>query len=434
MGYVQNSESKIWQFKNIPQFCFGTMNPLFCSCGFGLSSIPDEEADDDSFMHTFFNVGADEIKEYVSLLVRSGFEKVFENNIDGNLFYQFFTEEGLYYISYMSGSKIARFILDRCKSSDVNKFGYSDFTNRCDDTVIAQYSLHYGEMIHGQTCDCGMNYVIRLRDNSLIIIDGGEFEQSTDVAVNDYLCFLHSLTGTQAGEKLKISVWICTHAHDDHCDFMSKIFRYHSEEVILERCAFNFPHPENTRNSPSISQLKKRLCDIYPHVKYIKLHAGSEFYIANSKITVLSSNEDAVCIDEDDPLPGTNDTSMIFTVEAEGVKALFLADCGDDNGSVLTDNYSECTLECDLLQAAHHGINKIYSVYEKIKSQKVLLPQCRMNMDTRFPEVYENFVRRFGENNICFAAESTAVFRLKNGGFITENREHVGTEYDNSQW
>ena len=84
-----------------------------------------------------------------------------------------------------------------------------------------------------------MNYVFRLRDNSLIIIDGGEFEQATDVAVKDYMSFLHSLTSTNENEKMTVSLYICTHAHNDHCDFMSKIVRFYSDEIEIERIAFN---------------------------------------------------------------------------------------------------------------------------------------------------------------------------------------------------
>lgn len=436
MTYTQQLDCSEWQFKNIPEFKGGQMTPVFADCGTGLSRIPDFKSKDNSFMHTFDGVSAESISEYANELEKGGFRKVFENKIDGNLFYQFAVGEGLLYISFLSVSKKARIILDRCKSTDIGSFGYSDYESVSDDTVIAQYSLHYHKMIKGTTCDCGMNYVIRLHDNSLIIIDGGEMEQSTDIAIADYLKFLHELTGTQDGEKMTVSLWLCTHAHNDHCDFFAKLIRFHSDEIEVERVAFNFPNPKNVRNSNSVNALKQRLVTKYPNADFAKLHAGAKFSIANAEIEVFLSNEDTVGVDEedDDPFPGTNSTSVIFRVTADGVNTLFLADCGTDNGAILIDNFGKDKLDCELLQAAHHGINSIYDVYERIDTQKVLLPQCPMNMDTRFSDVYDHLRKRYSEENICFADEYTYIFPLKDGKYTQAQREHIGTAYDKSDW
>ena len=434
MNYIQQTDCKEWQFKNIPEFKGGTMNPLFADCGTGLNRIPDSVSKDNSFMHIFVSTDENSVKEYVSLLEKEGFEKVFENSICGNLFYQFRTDEGLLHISFMKNSKVARFILDRCRTADAGSFGYSDYKEIQPDTKLAQYSLFYSHMIKGTSCDCGMNYVIRLRDNSLIIIDGGEMEQSTDIAIADYLSFLHSLTGTAESEKLKISLWLCTHAHNDHCDFMSKLLRFHSDKFDIERVAFNFPNPKNIRHSKSVNALRQRLVGKFPEAEYIKLHAGSRFNIANAEIEVLLSAEDAVDTGEDRPFPGTNETSVVFRLTADGVSTLFLADCAWDNGDVLVENFDESYTDSAILQAAHHGINSIFYIYDRLNAEKVLLPQCRMNMDTRFKDVKEYLNNRYGEENILLANDATDIFTFKGGKYTIEKRAQVGTEYDRSQW
>lgn len=431
MVFEQLFDCNKWQFTNIPEFSGGVMSPIFADNGAGLE--PEENAEAHGYMHVFTGVSAREIKSYVSALSSAGIQKAYENEIDGNLFYQFRTADRLFYVSLMRNGT-ARFILDRSLTCTADDFGYSAYEAKREDTVSAQYSLHYDAMIRGTTCDCGMNYVYRLKDNSLIIIDGGEFEQATDLAVKDYLSFLRELTGTKDGEKLTISLWLCTHAHNDHCDFMSKILRFYADEITVERAAFNFPAAANVRHSPSVAAAKQRLKEKFPDVKYIKLHAGQVFHIADAELKVLVSSEDTTGITPDEPFRGTNDTSVLFTVTTDGVKTLFLADCGDANGAVLTENYGKNELCCTFLQAAHHGINEIFEVYDAITAEKVLLPQCRMNMDMRFNSVYDNLCRRYGENNILFANDKTDIFTIRNGGYVHSERPHAGIAYDNSEW
>ncbi len=433
MNYIQQTDCRTWQFSEIPEFKGGTISPIFADCGTGLSRIPDFKSKDNSFMHCFWKVKAEDITAYIALLETKGFAKTYEKNLDGNLFYQFHVSDGLFYISYMKNGT-ARFILDRCRTAETGSFGYSEAEEKHGDTKLIQYSLHYDKMIKGVTCDCGMNYIFRLHDNSLVIIDGGEMEQATDLAVDDYMNFLHELTQTVKGEKMRVSLWLCTHPHNDHCDFMAKLIRFHSDEIDIERTAFNFPNPENTKHSRSVGAVKQRLCSYYPDAEYIKLHAGTVFNIANAKFEILVSGEDALGLEEDDPFPWTNSTSLIFKVTADGVSTIFLADCSDDNGSVITDNYSDGMLTCDFLQAAHHGINKVYDVYEKINAEKVLLPQCRMNMHTRFSEVYEHLCERYGEENIIWANDATDIFTMKDGKISAEKKAHIGTAYDKSEW
>lgn len=434
MKYIQNLNETKWQFKNIPEFTQGKLSPVFADCGTGMEIDCELNSENDSFTHTFYEVNAEDIISYCNTLTKAGFEKLYENRIADNMYFQFKVQEGLFYISYLQKSNVARFILDRCRTKSISDFGYSDFTPVNEDTVFSQYSLHYAEMIKGTTCDCGMNYVFRLRDNSLIIIDGGEVEQATDIAIKDYMDFLHKLTETQNGEKIRISLWLCTHAHNDHMDFLSKLMRFFNGELEIERAAFNFANSENVKPSVDVDVMKERFKKYYPDTEYIKLHAGNRFNIANAKITVLCVNEDVIDKDKERVFAGCNTTSCIFTVETEKIKTLFLADADETNGGVLIENFPAEITDCEFMQAAHHGINKNYEVYETLNAKYILLPQCRMNMETRFEEIFEHLHNRYGENNILLANDKTEIFTLKDGAYSRSSREHVGCAYDNSEW
>ena len=434
MCYKQIENCTAWQFKGIPEFNCGVMDRFFYNCGAGFTAVPDTEAQDCTFMHFFKQCRAEDVSAYAASLEDAGFKKVYFNEKDGNLFYQFEVSDGLLYVSFMNGTGVARVILDRCKTAKAADFGYADYEDLRGDTVFSQYSLHYDAMIKGTTCDCGMNYVYRLRDNSLIIIDGGEMEQSTDAAVADYLDFLHTLTGTKSGEKMRVSLWLCTHPHNDHTDFVAKLMRFHSDEISIERTAFSFCYSQNTRHSPSVLTAEQRLIEKYPDVEYLRLHAGNKFSIANALVEVLVSSEDTVDVDDEDIIPGTNDTSVVFKITADGATALFLADCAWVNGDVLRLNFSSDTLNVDFLQVAHHGINDLHEVYESIRAKFALLPQCRMNMNTRFIANYTHLCELYGESNILFANDATDIFTLKNGTVSHTQRAHVGTAYDNSEY
>jgi len=52
----------------------------------------------------------------------------------------------------------------------------------------------------------GMFYIIRLADSRLILIDGGWESQSTEKSVPEALKFLYEISGTPAGEKVKIAL------------------------------------------------------------------------------------------------------------------------------------------------------------------------------------------------------------------------------------
>lgn len=430
MEYIHQTDCKEWQFTGLPAFDGGTLHPLFADCGDGL--VPG--ADAHSFMHIFTDTQEEKLRGYAEKLAAEGFGKLYERETPDGLFYQFRVPDGLLWISFFKKTGTARFILDRCRQSDAASFGGETTEAVRDDTVLAQYSLYYDKMIRGTSCDCGMNYVFRLRDGRLIIIDGGEFEQSTDEAVSDYLEFLHELTGTGSGEKLRVALWLCTHAHNDHCDFFSKLLRFHADEFILERTAFDFPEPGTVRHSPSVDTVRQRIAEAFPDALYMKLHAGNRFSFAGAEIDILLSAEDTVGLSPDRPFCGTNDTSVIFTVTADGIRTLFLADCGDENGGVLISSYAEDALSCELLQAAHHGINEIFPVYDRIDARVVLLPQCRMNMDTRFSPVYGFLGSRYGEDNILFAADKTDIFAFSGGNCVHTVRTHKGGAYDGSEW
>ena len=431
--YIQNLDCSKWMFDNIPEFRKGKMMKEFADVGCGLELDMGSPTEKDSYMHSFLSVEKEDFAEYIKTL-ESKFEKSFENEIEGNLFYRFVTPEGNFSTVYRPKYKLARLVLDRCKNTDIRQFGYSEYDEINDNTILSQYSLHYSHMIRWYSTDCGMNYIYRLRDNSIIIIDGGEIEQATDKVIKEYWEYLRRLTNTKESEKITISLWICTHAHNDHTDFFAKLIRVYGDKINLERVAFSFTANMNMQHSPSVAIAKQRITALYPDVKYLKIRAGDEFDIANAKITILGVNEDIVAIGDDErTFCWMNDASSVFRIEADGVSAVFLADAGDSYERILLDYYSPDIFRCNFLQIAHHGINYLPYIYAAAKADKVLLPQARLNMITRFQDVIEDLYKNFGEKNIIYAYDVTSTIKLKGGDYSITALPHSGTVYDGSE-
>ena len=430
MIYKQDTSCNKWAFENIPEFPFGEMRGGLVNTGAFLGS---DESEGASFAHSFINVTRQEFLDYIDILKGFDFETVFENEIDGNLFRQFRCPEGLIYTSFFENDKTVRIILDRCPCATPAEFSKTEYTPLSADTLLVQYSLHYSHMIRGISSDCGMNYILRLKDNSVVIIDGGEKEQCNENVMEDYFNLLHEITGTKAGEKITIALWICTHPHDDHCDFFSRLLKKFEGKIEVERVSFNFPAAFNVRHSETIPLMKERIKQYAPSALFLKMHSGQVFTLADTAFTCLYANEDGILLNGGKEFAGTNDYSLIFMVRSEDDKILFLADCGDINASFLLRNYDKEFEYIDFLQAAHHGINELPTLYEKLETRELLLPQCRMNMETRFKTVYDIFRWNYSEKKIHFAGDNTSLYFLKDGDFTVRHLPHTGGIYDGSE-
>ena len=189
----------------------------------------------------------------------------------------------------------------------------------------------------------GMAYVMQLADGSLILIDGG-FYSSADR--------LYAYLRTLVPEgKITIAAWIITHNDGDHSQCMASFLPRYGEEVVLEQVIANFPHSYGyldsgtNENSAPLSAARATGC------KVIKAHTGQKFYIRNAEVEILYSL--------DSYLPETlsifNNSSLVFTVEAEGERMLFTGDASDEAAEILTNMYGDY-MKSDILQLAHHGL------------------------------------------------------------------------------
>ena len=401
-----------------------------------LDPEPTEKEDKASWIRVVKETSAEEFNAYVKKLVDLGFEIIYENQIENNLFRELVKGEKHVYAYYMANTKTARIVDDKT-SIKLPDFGYEYEAKEGEKTEIYQYGLRYGHMQNGLSCDCGMLYIVKLADNSLFIVDGGEYEQSTDQVIEHVMDLFHKITKTKKGEKIRIAAYYVTHAHDDHMDLFSKLIKVYHEELQLERVVYNFPSDWHYHLMPQTYIMIDRILKYYPDVKYLQAHTGQKFSLANTEFEVLQTLEDGLfepgmrCAEN--RFGGFNDTSLVLRLHFDGKKFDFLGDIDDDAEQVILSHYSKEYLKTDMVQVAHHLINNLQYLYDVLQPTIALIPQHSNDRTRENHPAIKPIRRHVKEEDIYFVHDGTDGFRVENGEIVHFfHTDMVGGEYDGS--
>lgn len=421
--------------EGLPAYDGGNPIDEVFNCGSAFADDSKAPTPEDSHMRIVRDTDEEAFGDYCGKLAREGFTLTYEHLNAAGVYRQFVKDGKYTYAYYVFAERTARIISDgrTCTPGEFSGGGESFLG----DTALMQFGLYYSDMIKGTTCDCGMMYVLRLRNNELIIVDGGSFEQATDAAVKEFMQRIHALTGTADGEKMTVAAWFCTHGHNDHMDFFSKLVRFHSDELELKRVMFNFPSSSlEPHNEPSTALMKSRISSAYPDVQFLKLHTGERFTLGNASIEVLVTHEDVLPrhLDEGEYYYGDNDACTMLKVDFEDQSIVFLADVFETAGEILQERYGRIGLSCTYLQAAHHCINRAENIYSFVKAKTVLIPQCRYIAESRHYDKYRIICKYYGAENTLFAGDCTRIFFVDGDETRIEYYPTVGGKYDGSEY
>ena len=200
--------------------------------------------------------------------------------------------------------------------------------------------------------DCGMLYIIRLIDGRFIVIDGGmnEYEEA-----EHFLELLDQQNVT--GDKPVVAAWFITHPHDDHFNLFSHVMTEHQDRLRLESLVYSWAKEEYSRPGSDLTDFNKAIEALDSSVKIIQPHTGQRFTYSGATINILYTHEDAC----PDFLTNVNDTSIVMRMdldeqaEAGNRRIMFFGDAMFGTAERLCDSYADETLQCDLMQVAHHG-------------------------------------------------------------------------------
>ncbi len=344
--------------------------------GSGIVSDGDGPTGEESRMELIKFTSSEKYKAYCDMLKNAGYEEVYSNTL-GGVACNAFRYNGKLYYTYFTANKNEVRIIEDNNTRSFEDFGYS--CNEDEGVTVYQFDYPYADL--GKRKDetiystNGMMYIIKLADNSLIVIDGGSIRQSADKNIDECMKLMRKITGVRDGEKVNISLWYGTHGHSDHVTFFYKLIGYYHNEINLERTMFNYPSFSIIEHDERIDMYRNRLNRLYPDIKYLCPHTGMSFSIANTVIDVLYTQEDAVnALTGKTPVKNANDGSTVCRISAAGKRMLVTGDINVLAQDKILSIHSTKELKCDVLQAAHHLYNAVAAVYDCADAEYVFCP------------------------------------------------------------
>jgi hypothetical protein len=163
----------------------------------------------------------------------------------------------------------------------------------------------------------------------------------------------------------------------------------------------------------------------YPNAKTVIAHAGQVHKVRNATLNILYTYEMMM----PHKLIDYNSTSVVFNVELEGSKILFLGDAGGetdyDDGELtrMLEIYTSETLGANIVQVAHHGIDnhsKVTNFYKEIKNSVnyTLIPVAKEYIKIsgdKYIDINDRAAYTTLTKNRIIAGSSVTVLTLSNG-------------------
>ncbi len=384
-----------YDFEELPDLTvMGTVSSANYNAGCGLADdilngtgITTAE---DVLMKVISNTTAEKLESYTQTLEEKGYTLLNKNVLDGDTYYTFGKNNRIYYLYHSSRVGETRVIEDNC-SDPLSEIAYEYIKKGDETTEFYQYSLNYnlaaetGDASYGfdpvtytesGSINCGMCYIIKLADDSVIIIDSGHSVQSTSKSRKGFVKFLKEITNTPVGKKVKVAMWYFTHAHDDHIDMAADVLNEYYGDLDLISVTHNFTTYLDGRSGSRLTLLKSAIKSHYPDVLFHKLHTGESFPMADVKIDVVYTHEDATSSAAKSEITNYNSSSTVIRITMDGKSFMILGDLYNDSGEKAASAiHSSEYLKSDAVQAAHHGFNNLTSLYPKINAKIALFPQ-----------------------------------------------------------
>lgn len=420
---------KIWDLKYDGKAMFNgfyNTGPLLADDSWGITG-------EDSRMLLMSNTNETEYYAYLAKLQGLGFETVFENHTPVLDCCQLEKDDKLIYVYLTRPTNQVRIIEDRAGVS-VKEFSY--VTEDTGSAEIYQYGLYYDPENHNTdtTVNCGMFYIIRLNDNSLVMIDGGHYMQCSDEAVRGMYQFLRKITGIKEHEKIRIAAWYFTHAHDDHMAACVRLLRTYPEVFHVERIMFNFPSFSVRFGDMDILILKETLREYCPDAKCLKLHNGQVITLANTRFEVMYTHEDAVTAECPTMFPfrDFNCTSTVLKMTTGGGSIMWLGDTNVEAEELMVKIMPPELWKADVVQVAHHCFNFLSRLYPLIDADYAMLPNSHYGGDAGSNHDKRMDVEKcLSSPDHIWYEDQTTGFRFENGEYHVILEEPViGGEHD----
>jgi L-ascorbate metabolism protein UlaG (beta-lactamase superfamily) len=211
-----------------------------------------------------------------------------------------------------------------------------------------------------------MSYIIRTKEDKVILVDGGY-----DYCSSGLILKLKEITGKS---KPVVDAWFMTHPHSDHIDAFSEIMKNSPDALQINHVYYNF----HTRDF--IEQYEPDESTLATYDKFMdaieKLGSDKVTVVKEKDVYQVGSVMVEVLITPNVKATSNavNESSVIYRFTMEGQRVIFLGDAYHDAGSRLTMAYNK-DMTCDVIQMAHHGSQGLrFETYKRFKAKVCLWP------------------------------------------------------------
>ena len=314
-----------------------------------------------------------EYEAYLSKLANQGYTLYTSNTIGENRFATYTNNDYLIHAGWYSNENSARITIE--EKYALAGLESDNVWNPIDGitTSLAQFGMTNGVKE-------GMGYCYQLADGSFIVIDGGN--------PNDAFPLYDYMKAKAPNGEIVIAAWFITHNDPDHYRAFVKFVNTYKDQFKIEAVIKNTPNSSAYAESGStVNHDAHELATVLPGCKVIKAHTGQKIYIRNAVVEMLYTIDNYL----PSPLKIFNNSSMVFSVDVEGERAIFTGDISDEAAGLLLSMYSN-SLKCDILQLAHHGLRNghglnmpnMIELYKVMRPEVVLWPSSEshyLNVD-----------------------------------------------------
>ena len=204
-----------------------------------------------------------------------------------------------------------------------------------------------------------MGYILKTKDNKVIVIDGGTKGDSDNL-----LKYIQSYGS-------KVDYWFLTHPHNDHVGAFENIINNSQikvENIYITLNTIEFINKNEPGRLEDASEIYSILENDAVKDRVKEVYINETINIDNVKINILGTKNPEITTN------AGNNSSMVLKLDVNDKSILFLADSGIESGNKLILNEKD-KLKSDYVQMAHHGQSGVNeNVYQCINPTYCLWP------------------------------------------------------------